>query len=58
METIEALQKKNNVSDAVFEGTKAMKGWKTGKQVDDEEFIKAVETFKKAPADGREEAQG
>lgn len=46
-------------SDAVFEGVKAAKKWKSGRQVEENEFTKAVEDFKTAPIDGRkEEAKG
>jgi len=60
MMSIEELQKKYNTSDAVFSGVKVSKGWKDGKQVDDEEYKDAVEAFLNSPADGieREEAKG
>lgn len=57
--SIEELRDKHKVSDAVFEGMKAAKKWKPGKQVEENEFLKACEDFKVAPIDGREEeAQG
>ena len=49
----------NKETDAVFEGVKAAKKWKSGRQVEENEFTKAVEDFKTAPIDGRkEEAKG
>lgn len=41
------------ISDAVFEGVKAANGWKSGKQVTEDEFRKACAAFLKAPADGK-----
>lgn len=43
---------KIGVSDAVFEGTKAANGWKSGRQVEEKEFKEACEAFRKAPVDG------
>lgn len=43
---------KAGVSDAVFEGTKAANGWKSGRQVEEKEFKEACEAFRKAPVDG------
>lgn len=37
---------------AVFEGTKAANGWKSGRQVEEKEFKEACEAFRKAPVDG------
>ena len=57
--SIEELRDKYKVSDAVFEGVKAAKKWKFGRQVEENEFTKAVEDFTAAPIDGRkEEAKG
>lgn len=42
----------SGVSDAVFEGTKAANGWKSGRQVEEKEFKEACEAFRKAPVDG------
>ena len=57
--SIEELRDKNNVSEAVFEGVKAAKRWKSGRQVEESEFLKACDDFKTAPIDGRkEEAKG
>lgn len=50
--SIEELKQKLGVSDAVFEGAKAAKGWKSGRQVDGQEFREACAAFLKAPADG------
>lgn len=50
--SIEELKQKLGVSDAVFEGTKAANGWKSGRQVDENEFMEACEAFLKAPVDG------
>ncbi len=49
---IEELQQKLGVSDAVFEGTKAAKRWKSGRQVGEKEFQEACEAFRKAPVGG------
>lgn len=46
------LKQKLGVSDAVFEGTKAANGWKSGRQVEEKEFKEACEAFRKAPVDG------
>jgi hypothetical protein len=51
---IEELKLQENTPDAVFEGVKAANGWKTGKQVTEKNYKEAVETFNKAPMDGRE----
>ena len=51
---IEELKVTKGTPDAVFEGVKAANGWKTGKQVTETDYISAVETFNKAPMDGRE----
>lgn len=61
LKSIEDLKQKLGVSDAVFEGMKAANGWKSGRQVDEKEFEKACELFRKAPVDGRmvdKEAKG
>ena len=39
--SIEELKQKLGVSDAVFEGTKAANGWKSGRQVEEKEFKEA-----------------
>lgn len=53
--SIEELRQKLDISDAVFEGTKAACGWRRGKQVEEQEFREACEAFRKAPAGGRRE---
>lgn len=61
MKSIEQLKQELGVSDAVFEGTKAANGWKSGRQVEEQEFKEAYEAFRKAPVDGRmtdKEAKG
>lgn len=50
--SIEELKQKLGVSDVVFEGTKVANGWKSGRQVDENEFKEACEAFRKAPVDG------
>ena len=52
LKTIEELKQELGVSDAVFEGTKAANGWKSGRQVEEKEFKEACEAFRKAPVDG------
>ena len=37
LKSIEELKQKLGVPDAVFEGTKAANGWKSGRQVDEQE---------------------
>lgn len=49
---IEQLKQELGVSDAVFEGTKAANGWKSGRQVEEQEFKEACEAFRKAPVNG------
>ncbi len=57
--SIEKLKQKLGVSDAVFEGTKAANGWKSGRQVEEKkEFKEACEAFRKAPVDGSKKRQG
>lgn len=51
---IEELKEKEGTPDAVFDGTKAANGWKTGKMVTAETYQEAVEAFGNAPMDGRE----
>lgn len=51
---IEELKAKEGTPDAVFEGTKAANGWKTGKRVTEKTYKEAVRAFGKAPMDGRE----
>jgi hypothetical protein len=51
---IEDLKLKNKTSEAVFEGAKLSVGWKTGKMVSEDEYIKAIETFLKKPISGKE----
>jgi len=61
MKSIEQLKQELGVSDAVFEGTKAANGWKSGRQVEEQEFKEACAAFQKAPVDGRmtdKEARG
>lgn len=50
--SIEELRQKFGISDAVFEGTKAANGWKSGRQVEEQEFKEACEAFCKAPING------
>lgn len=47
---IEKHKKELGISNAVFEGVKAANGWKSGKQVTEDEFRKACAAFLKAPA--------
>ena len=51
--SIEELQVKQGISDAVFEGVKVSNGWKAGKQITDAEFEKACSEFLKAPVSGK-----
>ena len=61
LKTIEELKQELGISDVVFEGVKAAKRWKSGRQVGTDEFKEACEAFLKAPVDGRttdKEAKG
>lgn len=61
MKNIDELKQKSGVSDAVFEGVKAANRWKSGRQVEEQEFMNACEAFLGAPVDGRavdKEAKG
>ena len=51
--SVEELRKKLKTPLAVFEGTKALKGWKTGKQLKEAEYLEAVEQFNTATAGRR-----
>lgn len=58
-ETIEKLKTKFKISNAVFAGVKAANGWRSGKQVTQETFEKACDSFLNAAIDGRaKEAKG
>ncbi len=52
LKSIEQLKQELGVSDAVFEGTKAANGWKSGKQVEEQEFRTACEAFRTASTCG------
>jgi hypothetical protein len=47
------LCKKHKLSRAVFAGVCSVNGWKPGKAVTEEEFLKAVECFSGASIDGK-----
>ena len=55
LKSIEQLKQELGVSDAVFEGTKAANGWKSRRQVEEQEFKEACEAFRKAPVNGSKE---
>ncbi len=58
---IEELKQELGIPDVVLEGMKAANGWKSGRQVGEQEFKKACEDFLSAPVDGRaadKEAKG
>lgn len=50
---IEDLKNEKRTPDAVFEGTKAASGWKSGKEVTEQDYDEAVRAFMNAPVDGR-----
>lgn len=52
MKSIEEWLQLKGTSNAVFEGIKAAQGWRTGKQVNEQEYDLAVEHFLKAPISG------
>ena len=47
--TIEELKEVKNTSDTVFEGIKAVSGWRSGKMVTEQEYDAAEKTFLNAP---------
>jgi hypothetical protein len=49
------LRKKHKLSRAVFAGVCSVNGWKPGKAVTEEEFLKAIERFSGASIDGKHE---
>lgn len=53
---VEELQKRFSTPKAVYDGTKAMMGWRAGKQLTEAEYIKAVERFSTAAAGRRTNA--
>lgn len=46
---IEILKEKLQISDSVFAGTVALRGWVSGKAVTESEFKKAVKEFLNTP---------
>ncbi|MGN0710497.1 MAG: hypothetical protein ACI4LO_01960 [Anaerovoracaceae bacterium] len=50
--SIEDLKLRRATPEAVYQGVKALMKWKSGKQLTEEEYIKAVEKFE-ASAAGR-----
>lgn len=50
--TIEELKEVKNTSDTVFEGIKAVSGWRSGKMVTEQEYDAAEKTFLNAPMSG------
>lgn len=53
---IHALAKKHRISSVIMAGVCALKGWRTGKQVAEGEFLAAVKEFEHAPI-GRSKAR-
>lgn len=51
--TIEELKEVKNTSDTVFEGIKAVSGWRSGKMVTEQEYDAAEKTFLNAPMSGK-----
>ncbi|MDO4720473.1 MAG: hypothetical protein Q4A78_07400 [Peptostreptococcaceae bacterium] len=49
VQDIESLSQKNDISESILEGVKAMKDWPGGKAVTEEEFLKAVSDFLGSP---------
>lgn len=47
------LRKQHKISRAVFAGVCSAQGWKPGKAITGEEFLKAVAEFTGAPMDGK-----
>lgn len=50
---IEELQIKYNTPSAIYEGAKAQNGWRAGRVLSEDEYLKSIEQFKKAPTHGR-----
>lgn len=55
---IRELAKIHGTRRAVFAGVCALKGWKAGKQVTEEEYLDAVREFESRPVSGRKEKRG
>lgn len=58
MGEIRELAKIHKTRRAVFAGVCALKGWKAGKQVTEEEYLDAVREFESRPVSGRKEKRG
>lgn len=54
LEPIEKLKEDCQTKDYVFSGMMAANGWRSGKQVTKEEYVKAEAAFLKAPIGGKE----
>ena len=50
---IDELRKSHKIGKAIFAGVCAAQDWRPGKQISEEEFVHAVESFTGAPMDGR-----
>ena len=48
-EEISVLERRHQIGAAVMAGVCAMKGWRPGKQVTEEEFLTAVQEFNQTP---------
>lgn len=47
------LRRKHKVSRAIYAGVCSANDWRPGKQLSEDDFLRAVEAFAGAPADGR-----
>ena len=47
------LCKQHKISQAVFAGVCSANGWKSGKAISEDEFLKAIDKFKGSSIDGR-----
>ncbi|MGN0153505.1 MAG: hypothetical protein ACI4A3_03575 [Lachnospiraceae bacterium] len=52
---IEELKAIKNTPDAVFEGMKAVSGWRSGKMVTEQEYDAAEKIFLNAPMSGKDD---
>lgn len=50
---IDELRKNHKIGTAIFAGVCAAQDWRPGKQISEEEFVRAVESFTDAPMDGK-----
>lgn len=52
---VDELCKNHKISRAVFAGVCSANGWKSGKAISEDEFLKAIDKFNGSSIDGRPE---